>query len=546
LTPEDFKRLPKDGVRFEEMTRMLLEEMGYRILEKPASGTDAGSDVLVERVLKDEMIERHERVVVQCKHYAHSGNAVGDSSVGNWQNAMTRFKAKGYLLVTSTSVTVNLRRAFDQFTEEASYSKWASFWNVEKLIEHLNKHPRVREHFFPPVSPVAGARRIVEVEYSPEKQMITIETQQSPCEITEDEVVETAYRALGGLERIEWRDDADLASFSEGAGRGLPLAMRIGGGYAYRKLFGRRAHDYLLRLGKEEQDRGMGLSLKAPLRVPLLWEMLWGPCVVGGERVDQFLGLHYLMGRSYYGFETRPRVRLQDRIVVAISEVLRRRDELEALEEGATAISERTGQKVAVVQLQDAVPVEAIPGVHWPWPFEADALFHEAFGREDLRYGLVHLTGHWEEYKSRSEPDAVESCLALEVHGKRLLVGSLMGGYGGWGFGDSSPLVFLNICQPPVARLSASRMASLAWFVLGWVRLGASGVIGPVWPMPHSFAHSFASEFYRRLFGKLAADASANIGETLLETRCHFVEEYENPLGLFYVLHGPPDQQLTL
>ena len=100
LTPDQFKQLPKDGTQFEALVCQLLEAMGYRILEKPAIGTEGGRDVLVERILKDEMVERRERVVVQCKHHAHSGKAVGDSDVGVWVNAMNRYKARGYLLVT--------------------------------------------------------------------------------------------------------------------------------------------------------------------------------------------------------------------------------------------------------------------------------------------------------------------------------------------------------------------------------------------------------------------------------------------------------------
>ncbi len=33
LVPETFKRLPKDGARFEALVCQLLEAMGYRIIE---------------------------------------------------------------------------------------------------------------------------------------------------------------------------------------------------------------------------------------------------------------------------------------------------------------------------------------------------------------------------------------------------------------------------------------------------------------------------------------------------------------------------------
>jgi len=152
LTPEDFKQLPKDGARFEALVCHLLQMMGYRVLEKPAVGTEGGRDVLVERVLRDEMGEQCEKVLVQCKHYAGSGRAVGDSDVGVWQNAMARHDAHGYLLVTDTRVTENLSWSFRKFTEnETNFPRWAKFWDVDDIILRLNKHPDVRDSFFPQI-----------------------------------------------------------------------------------------------------------------------------------------------------------------------------------------------------------------------------------------------------------------------------------------------------------------------------------------------------------------------------------------------------------
>lgn len=150
LTPEDFKRLPKDGARFESLVCHLLEAMGFRILEKPSIGTEGGRDVLVERTLKDVIGERREKVIVQCKHYAHSGRAVGDKDVGVWENAMRRYRARGYLLVTDTRTTENLSRSFREFTDdESNYPNWAYSWDVDQLISHLNSYPIVRDSFLP-------------------------------------------------------------------------------------------------------------------------------------------------------------------------------------------------------------------------------------------------------------------------------------------------------------------------------------------------------------------------------------------------------------
>jgi hypothetical protein len=151
LTPESFKLLPKDGAQFEALVSQLLDALDYRILEKPAVGVDGGRDILVERSLKDVMGERKERVIVQCKHYAHSGKTIGDKEIGVWENAMKRYRARGYLLVTDTRPTENLSRSFREYTsDESNFPNWANSWDVDELISLLNIHARVRDSFFPP------------------------------------------------------------------------------------------------------------------------------------------------------------------------------------------------------------------------------------------------------------------------------------------------------------------------------------------------------------------------------------------------------------
>jgi hypothetical protein len=150
IVPEDFRRFAMDGARFEALVCQLLQAMGYRILEKPAIGTEGGRDVLVERTLRDAMGQRSERVVVQCKHRAHAGRPIGDAQIGVWQNAMARYQACGYLLVTDTRVTENLSKSFREYSNnQANFPRWAAFWDVDEVVSHLNKYPDVRDSFFP-------------------------------------------------------------------------------------------------------------------------------------------------------------------------------------------------------------------------------------------------------------------------------------------------------------------------------------------------------------------------------------------------------------
>jgi hypothetical protein len=66
--------------------------------------------------------------------------------------------------------------------------------------------------------------------------------------------------------------------------------------------------------------------------------------------------------------------------------------------------------------------------------------------------------------------------------------------------------------------------------------------------MPDTFASAFAGEFYKRILlkGKYSPDLSANIGEALYETRLHFLEACNNPLGMGYGLYAISNQQLCL
>jgi hypothetical protein len=89
-------------------------------------------------------------VVDQCKHYATSRNAVGENQVGQWINAVLRNNAKGYLLVTDSRVTVNLKDAFEAFTRDHAFGgRWATYWDVDRLIALLQSFPEVRRTFFP-------------------------------------------------------------------------------------------------------------------------------------------------------------------------------------------------------------------------------------------------------------------------------------------------------------------------------------------------------------------------------------------------------------
>ena len=148
LDKEDFEQLSKDGFSFEALVSHLFEAMGYRVVEKPATGTDHGRDVIVERKIDDPFGSKIERVVVQCKHKAHGKKPVYESELGAWENTFTKHRAQCYLLVTSSIVSEGLNKAFNSFNENNGQNRQASFWDVYDLIKFLNEYPDVKNVFF--------------------------------------------------------------------------------------------------------------------------------------------------------------------------------------------------------------------------------------------------------------------------------------------------------------------------------------------------------------------------------------------------------------
>src|ERR1051325_1453310 len=157
LKPRDFKRLPKNGDAFETLIEHLLRLLNCQILLGPGEGNDFGCDILIEGSIRDP--SKRERIVVQCKHHAHSGKAVSEADIGFWYNALSTFGATGYLLVTDTRVTKKLISAFSGFTEQHS-PQWADAWNEYTLLYYISQYPRLRRVFFPGAVPPNNLPRL--------------------------------------------------------------------------------------------------------------------------------------------------------------------------------------------------------------------------------------------------------------------------------------------------------------------------------------------------------------------------------------------------
>jgi CHAT domain-containing protein len=163
----------------------------------------------------------------------------------------------------------------------------------------------------------------------------------------------------------------------------------------------------------------------------------------------------------------------------------------------------------------------------------------EHFHKNEFRYGVVHFACHCSDGANAGASQSYLSLTAheadLDIYLERLIACEE------YGF-VNRPFVFLNACGSATVEHLSQSMSLPA----GMLKFGARGVIATACTISDDFASAFANEFYKRLLQKLLIERIANIGETLLETRLHFLTNYANPLGLAYGLYAASNQQLSL
>lgn len=323
------------------------------------------------------------------------------------------------------------------------------------------------------------------------------------------------------------------------AGKGYLQQLKRVGTVAYNKVFPEGAQEYLRRLEAGEADRGLSLTLTLPADLKLFWELLYMPAK--GERPavlakqEHFWGFRYPLGRTYWDVGPESdRVRLREGIFSGRHAGLDgSQREIEAIAKHIAAFC-AGGRLKIIVQILDDEP-------HFcdlSEPSVDDLLTF--FNSEQFRYGILHLACHCAEPRGA---DALESYLSMTINGKRLdLSIEALDGYQGFGFEPYGPLVFLNACS------SSNAHQPLQSFSMPVSFLGnqAGGVIATACTMPDDFAEAFGAYFYTCLFHQNALHLGrANIGRALLETRNHFWEVYQNPLGLAYGLHAYAHHELV-
>jgi hypothetical protein len=334
----------------------------------------------------------------------------------------------------------------------------------------------------------------------------------------------------GGLELSAEKRDTYLENLHE-----IGLA-------AYNKIFDEQAQARIDKLEEEARGRGLRMTLRTPTQKAFCWEMLYAgePFELAPER---FWGFRYPIGRAYWDIEAPDRIRLQAGLFSAIHGMLdRSRQEVQQLAQQVGEACKRWGLNLNLKLLDQEIPAEQL---------SKERLIN-FFHSEEFRYGIIHFACHCDNPKSVGATEAylsfTSSGTELTLYLETLLAARK------YGF-IHQPFVFLNAC----GSATPGHLLQTVSFPSEILAFGAGGVIATACTLPDSFASAFGAEFYRRLL-RLAEQNStpatnsqsdfisqpADIGEALLQTRLHFLHQYNNPLGLAYGLYAVSNQELEL
>jgi len=370
-------------------------------------------------------------------------------------------------------------------------------------------------------------RRTLQIMLYPNIGNISVELKQFQKSFDQGDIEDFNQQFVEILEelRLDVQErDVDLRNYNHD----YLARLRTVGCAAFNKLFPKEARQHILGLEVKEHDRGLRLTFITPPAFPLLWEMLYAGNPLGEIDPFQFWGFQYPLGRVYWDIDPTDCICLREGVVSAIHDKLKLSlKEVEHLEGHILRLCKAHSLTFTMQLLEKAIPFKSLTSEQLITHFR------------DFRFGLIHFACHCD---NPQDVGATQACLILTFHGVELKL-SLLNILACEDFGFiNQPLVFLNACESG----THGHLLQTISFPNNMLRFGAGGVIATACTMPDNFASAFAAEFYRRLFEKLETNWSVNIGETLLETRLHFLREYNNPLGLAYGLYAVSDQRLWL
>lgn len=130
---------------FEKMVMELLYYEPYFSGVRKVGATREGDgnrdlQAMVSWINKEKV--RTEKVIIQCKAYQKS---VGKSDVKDIRDTIENCNAKGFMVITSSRITVQLQDHLEKLKEQKGY--FIDWWNREDIEIRLRRHPEVLERY---------------------------------------------------------------------------------------------------------------------------------------------------------------------------------------------------------------------------------------------------------------------------------------------------------------------------------------------------------------------------------------------------------------
>jgi hypothetical protein len=207
----DLKEIPPantgagDQDTFELFARGFLQALGYFIEDGPNRGADGGKDLIIIEPLSGIINDARRRWLVSCKHFAHSGKAVGVDIEKDINDRLQQFDCDGFMAFYSTLPSSGLGNKFSSIASKGiSVEVLDSGKIAQYLISDERLHNVVAQYF--PESYKRKRKR--EIEYKYQQQLLIIEFGQKSK-------IEEAARRLDAINvhkaRREYSRKLDLA-----------------------------------------------------------------------------------------------------------------------------------------------------------------------------------------------------------------------------------------------------------------------------------------------------------------------------------------------
>jgi hypothetical protein len=131
----DFKELPVDGTRFEQLIREMLLRSGFEV-HWTGVGADGGRDLVATETVDGKLRPFSRKWLVSCKHKAHGGGSVVMADVPSIIDDCVAVGAEGFLLACSTQPASSVVKRLEEIQTAGALQ--TLFWDAIEIERRLD------------------------------------------------------------------------------------------------------------------------------------------------------------------------------------------------------------------------------------------------------------------------------------------------------------------------------------------------------------------------------------------------------------------------